>query len=128
MDFGGVPTGALEIALLKDEAVAELNARHRDLPECTDVLSFPAPAEAAPYLGEIAIAVGFADRQAQLRGVALDTELAYLVIHGTLHLLGFDDETEADRSTMFAAMDAIGASMGLPHEPEWQSVLLVANT
>ncbi|MFX8316485.1 rRNA maturation RNase YbeY, partial [Acinetobacter baumannii] len=75
-----------------------MNSEFRGIDQPTDVLTFPADQSVvgAP-LGDIAIGVGYATRQARARGVSLTQELCYLAIHGALHLAGFDDETEQDR-------------------------------
>lgn len=113
---------SLELLLTDSASVRDLNARFRSVDEETDVLTFPAP-EGTPYLGEVAIAVPYAEAQARARGVSLDTELGYLAIHGTLHLLGFDDETEADHHRMLEEMNRAGTAAGLPPDPEWWSIL-----
>jgi rRNA maturation RNase YbeY len=113
------------VLLATDEEVQDLNRRFREIDEPTDVLTFPAqpiPGQ-EPALGDIAIAVPYAARQAQIRGIKTEEELQYLAIHGALHLLGWDDETEPDRAKMFAEMDRVGRLAGLPPEPEWCSLL-----
>jgi len=74
-----------------------LNRRHRGQDRTTDVLSFPAAGTLEPgvaHLGEIAISLGQAGRQARLAGWPLRSELALLLTHGFLHLLGYDHETD----------------------------------
>lgn len=126
-------SGDVCILLTDDEELQDLNRTYRRLDEPTDVLTFPAEfgSDRKPKaegripnlpLGDIAIAVPYAERQAQLRGIALDHELQYLAIHGVLHLLGFDDKNEAQRAEMFAEMYRIGEQAGLPPEPEWSSL------
>lgn len=98
-----------------DDRLRTLNREHRGRDEPTDVLSFPAaeseafPGEAAgetdgepPYLGDIAISLPLAARQAQAAGIAPDLELRHLLLHGLLHLLGRDHETTADAAEMAA--------------------------
>ena len=122
--------GEVTILLTDDDEVRQLNRQYRGIDEPTDVLTFPV----APFphaqratdnaqLGDIAIAVPYAQRQADLRGINLEHELQYLAIHGVLHLLGFDDETKQDRERMFAEMHAIGQAAGLPPDREWASLL-----
>ena len=132
--------GEVTILLTDDDEVRQLNRQYRGIDEATDVLTFPtAPlpggASTEPRLpnaegrmpnaplGDIAIAVPYAKRQAQLRGVMLDHELQYLAIHGVLHLLGYNDETSEDRDRMFAEMHAVGQDAGLPPDREWASIL-----
>ena len=62
-------------------------------------------------------------RVAAARGVSLEQELAYLAIHGALHLLGYDDETENDRVRMVDEMNRVALSVGLKPDTEWASIL-----
>lgn len=116
-------SAGLELLLTDDVTVTDLNRRFRGLDEPTDVLTFPTPANPAKYLGEVAIAVPYAERQAEARGVPLDTELCYLAIHGVLHLLGYEDEDTESHRLMLAEMNRAGTASGLPPDPEWQSLL-----
>lgn len=113
----------VEIVLCDDATIQELNRERRGVDEPTDVLTFPAPEFPGAPLGEIAISVPYAERQAKLRGIKLEDELCYLAIHGALHLLGMTDEEEADRQRMQAEMARWGEKLGLPDEPEWSSLL-----
>lgn len=76
----------------------EFNQRYRDKDVPTDVLSFPGDDEPEPdgsrHLGDIVISVATAGRQAQSRGHSLPRELKRLTLHGYLHLLGYDHETD----------------------------------
>lgn len=72
-----------------------LNRRYRRMDRSTDVLAFPAPGRtAAGFLGDIAISVPYAARQARKAGESLARELDRLLLHGFLHLLGYDHETD----------------------------------
>jgi probable rRNA maturation factor len=83
------------LRLTTDEEVADLNARYRDKPGPTDVLSFPGEETPEGHpLGDIVIALGVAERQAQAAGHNLDRELRVLSLHGVLHCLGYDHETD----------------------------------
>lgn len=114
--------GELAILLADNDRIRELNRQWRNLDEATDVLTFPAPAAAAGFLGDVAISVPFAKEQAAARGVTLDTEVAYLAIHGVLHIAGFDDISDADRNTMFAEMERCATYAGLPAISGWHSM------
>lgn len=120
----GMSQGELCIVLTTDEEIRDLNTRHRGVDEATDVLTFPPsePAKLAGALGDLVIAVPFAGRQAERRGVALDVELAYLAIHGALHLAGFDDESDSDRAAMQVEMARIAGLAGLPQDPDWTTL------
>jgi len=85
--------GDVNVALLTDHAIRKLNRAYRDADYATDVLSFPSDAQ--PFLGDIAIAVGVARRQARDAGHAFATEVRVLALHGLLHLLGYDHDTDA---------------------------------
>lgn len=88
--------GEVTVALVSDGHMRSLNRRYRGVAHATDVLSFPTDEDApdAP-LGDIVIARGVAARQARGAGHALVTELKLLSLHGLLHLLGYDHETDA---------------------------------
>lgn len=119
------PAGELSILICDNARIRELNRTYRKIDESTDVLTFP-PTEApgqTGFLGDIAISREYAEDQASARGVSLPVELAYLGIHGALHLVGFDDESERDRAEMMREMHRIGLLAGLPEEKEWSSVL-----
>jgi probable rRNA maturation factor len=106
--------GSVTIALLTDGRMQALNRRFRGVDRPTDVLSFPAGENAAGelHLGDLAIAVGLASRQARSEGHDLATELRVLALHGLLHLLGYDHET--DRGTMRAVEERLRRRAGLP--------------
>jgi probable rRNA maturation factor len=92
--------GAVAILLTDDAAVADLNQRFRGKPTSTNVLSFPAAESAYPHLGDVALAYGFCAGEAKVQGKSLADHLAHLVVHGVLHLLGYDHEAEADAEVM----------------------------
>lgn len=85
------------LVLVDDARIQELNRDFRGYDRPTDVLSFPAgetPPDAEPYLGDIVISVETAGRQARRRSDSLQRELRVLALHGFLHLLGYDHETD----------------------------------
>jgi probable rRNA maturation factor len=75
-----------------DARMRSLNARFRRKDKTTDVLAFPAPA--GGLLGDIVVSVPYAKRQARRRGEPASRELDRLLLHGFLHLLGYDHETD----------------------------------
>lgn len=87
-----------------------MNRDYRGLDKPTDVLSFPQeenlpdapqmPRSGPRLLGDIVISVETAARQAQEHGIALERELALLAVHGVLHLIGYEDETEEGAERM----------------------------
>jgi probable rRNA maturation factor len=80
------------IAIVPDGRVRSLNRQYRGKDHTTDVLSFPA--EEPGLLGDVVIAQGVAARQAREAGHSLATEFRVLALHGLLHLLGYDHETD----------------------------------
>ena len=100
---GAVPTPVSEIsiAFVDDRVMRRLNREFRNRPTTTDVLTFDFdPADASPGasghpLGEIVISVEQARRQARRERHSLATEVRYLVLHGLIHALGFDHETDS---------------------------------
>jgi probable rRNA maturation factor len=118
--------GETEVSLLfvDEEAIAALNGQFLGKTEPTDVLSFPIEDEPGPtgrspdfggsgpgtspdqgaltLLGDVVICPAVASRNADEHGVSLDDEMALLVVHGLLHLLGMDHEDEAEAERMEA--------------------------
>ncbi len=87
----------ISILFVGDEKMRELNRTYRGIDRTTDVLSFsqlegPSPSEEAADLGDIVISPAQAKRQAAEIGKSLDQEIALLLIHGLLHLIGYDHE------------------------------------
>jgi len=80
------------IAFVSDKRIRELNRQFRGINKATDVLSFPA--EEGSNLGDVAVSVETAAAQARENGLTLDQEIAQLILHGLLHLSGFDHETD----------------------------------
>ena len=102
------PPAELSILLADDATIHELNRTYRDTDSPTDVLSFAQgegeafaqPEGAARHLGDVAISVDTARRQAAEYGVALQDELSHLLVHGILHLLGYDHQEQDDAAAM----------------------------
>jgi len=99
----------LSIALVDIDEMTELNARYRGKQGPTDVLSFPCDdpcavvAEGEPVaLGDVVIAPSVAEEQAAELGHTVEVELNLLLVHGVLHLLGYDHESDEDASAMQA--------------------------
>jgi probable rRNA maturation factor len=95
----------LSIALVDDDEMQRLNADWRGRQRPTDVLSFSmlegeGAEHRGPLLGDVVIDIETAARQARQRRRGLDEELARLLIHGTLHLLGHDHEADAEARRM----------------------------
>jgi probable rRNA maturation factor len=111
---------ALTIVITDDDSVADLNQRYRQVDTPTDVLSFPASIpireNEPPYLGDIIIAYPYAAHQADREGHNVADSLAVLIIHGVLHLLGYDHESLESRTTMWGAQDAALRALRIPLE------------
>ena len=104
------------LALVTDTEIARLNKTYRKKNKPTDVLSFPAqPFPKRPnrnnFLGDIAIAPAVARRYARENGRSLQTEICVLILHGLLHLLGYDHET--DRGQMDRVEHKLRRKLGL---------------
>jgi probable rRNA maturation factor len=120
-DMAGIPLldGAeLGLLLSDDEHVKSVNQEWRGIDKPTNVLSFPAVEAAklarAPFLGDIIIAYETVDREAKAEGKAFADHYAHLVVHGFLHLLGFDHINDGDAETMEALEIKILAGLDIP--------------
>ncbi|MBF9035418.1 rRNA maturation RNase YbeY [Rhodobacterales bacterium HKCCE2091] len=116
---------AISILACDDDRIAALNADFRGKPAPTNVLSWPAEAIDLPEggtpeppapgeIGDIAIARGVCEREAAEQGKPLEAHITHLLVHATLHLLGYDHETDADAAVMEGLETAILARLGLP--------------
>lgn len=116
-----VPSAKVDVLLTDNRTMKRLNKEFRGIDEATDVLTFPAPDWDGAPLGDIAISLDFATRGAAARRVPVHEELAYLGIHGGLHLLGYDDETEQERENMVERMNRVAARAGINTDENWAS-------
>jgi probable rRNA maturation factor len=112
-------TFEISILFAGDEEAARMNGTWRNRTYAPNVLSFPAAAVAGPAgearpLGDIVLAAGVVAREAVEQGKSLEAHTMHLIIHGTLHLLGFDHLTDADASAMEKAEIAILNGFGYP--------------
>jgi probable rRNA maturation factor len=106
------------VVFCDDDFIQDLNREYRQKDHPTDVLSFPQDPQSG-ILGDVVISVPTAQRQAEGRGHLLEEEIEWLFLHGSLHLLGYDDETEEqaalmDRRASLARQTVAGASVGSP--------------
>ena len=92
--------GGVSLLFTDDETIKQLNSRYRGVDSATDVLSFPSGEE--DFLGDIAISVPRARQQAEEYGHPLPREIAFLTVHGMLHLMGYDHIEPADEEKMRA--------------------------
>ena len=93
IDAIGKHGSSATIAFVSDKSIRKLNQQFRNTDKPTDVLSFPA-GEEDTNLGDIAISVDTAALQAKDNGLTFENEIAQLILHGLLHLSGYDHETD----------------------------------
>ncbi len=103
---------SFEIALLftSRREIGRLNGEYRKVEKVTDVISFPASDDFSGdngFFGDLAIALAVARKQARRYGQSVSREIAFLTIHGCLHLLGYDHKTEEDEMKMRQAQREI---------------------
>lgn len=109
---------SLSLRLSDDAEIRALNRRFRQQDRPTNVLSFPSgdalDVPMPTYLGDIIIARETVLREAQAAGKPVSDHLTHLVIHGVLHLLGFDHQNEAEAEAMEAAEIRLLAALDIP--------------
>ena len=135
LEWHGIGEAELAVLAADDAQVADLNRAYRGKPQPTNVLSWPAqelaPEEAgadprAPEpdpdgtvpLGDIALAYETCAREAELGGITLADHLTHLIVHGTMHLLGYDHIDDADAVLMEAREAEILAKLGVKNPYE----------
>jgi len=104
--------GAPVVLFSNDATVHELNRRFRDKDRPTNVLSFPAPAREG-YPGDVILAFETCAREAAQAGLSVQHHAAHLVLHGVLHLNGFDHQEEEEALVMEALETAVLAELGI---------------
>ena len=113
--FFGPTDAEVSVLLCDDAEIRRLNAQWRNKDTATNVLSFPAAAqgETHRHLGDIAIAYETLVREASDEGKMIERHLSHLTVHGYLHLLGFDHETDEDADEMEGLEREILAGLGV---------------
>ncbi len=107
----------LSVRIVDEAQMRELNGRYRHQPRPTNVLSFPAelPAELdLPLLGDIAVCAPVVLREAREQGKTAEAHWAHMLVHGTLHLLGYDHIREDEALAMEALETRLLTSLGYP--------------
>ena len=108
---------SLTLVLTGDEEIRALNRAYRGIDSATDVLSFPAnepdPETGALYLGDVILSLPRAAAQAARGGHSLEEELRLLVVHGVLHLLGYDHADPEEKAAMWRAQAEILQAQGV---------------
>jgi probable rRNA maturation factor len=115
LDGEGIADAEVSLAFVDNPTIHALNKRYLDHDEPTDVLSFPLGESGAKRLaGELVIGAEVAQAQARERGHDVQQELALYVIHGLLHLCGYDDKTDDAAREMRQRERHYLAALGLP--------------
>jgi len=104
--------GQVDVLLTDDKTVKRLNRDFRGKNKATDVLSFPAGDFAEGIVGDLAVSLDTASKQAKRFGLTLEDEIKTLLLHGLLHLAGYDHET--DNGEMAAEETRLRAKLRLP--------------
>lgn len=111
----------ITIQVTDDATLHQYNNQYMGVDAPTDVLSFPVPFDdpetGDPYLGDLLISVPTATRQAEAAGHPLMEEVKLLVVHGVLHLLGYDHATPEEKTDMWALQDSILTELGISAHP-----------
>jgi probable rRNA maturation factor len=115
--YTDAPVGAdLSLVLTDDAQLRQLNRQYLGIDSPTDVLSFPAgetdPETDLIYLGDVLISYQRAQAQSAAGGHPVEDELQLLVVHGVLHLLGFDHAEGTEKAKMWAEQSAILSQLG----------------
>ena len=107
----------ISLLLTDDAQIRSLNRDYRGFDAPTDVLSFDVneldPETGQLYLGEIIISIHRAAKQAKKNGHPLEAEVQLLIVHGILHLLGYDHATPEEKEKMWTAQKSVLANLGL---------------
>jgi probable rRNA maturation factor len=123
---GGQTSGVLTLIVTDDAQVRELNRVYRSVDAPTDVLAFAeaggpdgfiAPQGEPHYWGDIIISYVRAMEQAAMYGHPVEEELSLLVVHGVLHLMGYDHEQASDKREMWDLQNAALVQLGIPWQP-----------
>lgn len=121
--LGVPPESEWSLTYVDEDAIRTLNRDYRAVDAPTDVLSFGqeedegfALPEGVSLLGDVVIATPVARRQAEARGHAVDAELALLMVHGLLHLLGHDHAEPEEKAAMWAEQARVLAALGFTVE------------
>ncbi|MFW6229765.1 MAG: rRNA maturation RNase YbeY [Halanaerobium sp.] len=112
-ELEGYSGGEVSIAFVSNQQIKELNSKYRDKDQTTDVLSFPIDDE---MLGDIIISAKRAAEQALEYGHSLKRELAYLTVHGMLHLFGYDHQSEEEKKEMRQKEERVLTQLGISRD------------
>jgi probable rRNA maturation factor len=108
------PDAEISVRLCDDDEIRALNLAWRNKDKATNVLSFPSPAgNRGPLLGDIVVAFEYVSEEAREAGRSLRDHLSHMLVHGLLHLLGFDHESEDQAEEMEDFERRILARLGI---------------
>lgn len=108
----GSVQGDVVVLLADDAVVQDLNARFRNKDKPTNVLSFPAAESAFPHLGDVVLGLEYCVAEAEAQGKTLKAHLSHLVVHGVLHLLGYDHIEDEEAEEMEGEERSILGALG----------------
>ncbi|MGE3269152.1 MAG: rRNA maturation RNase YbeY [Chloroflexota bacterium] len=115
----------LTVTLVDDDEIQRINRDHRNIDKATDVLSFPLIDDADSFalppgipreLGDVVVSFPRAVAQAEEYGHSVDRELAYLIVHGVLHIMGHDHEEPDEQAVMRVREEAAMSAVGLTRD------------
>jgi probable rRNA maturation factor len=115
----GEQSKIITLLFADDETMQDLNKEWRGLDKPTNVLSFPAPKDQPvppgelPLLGDIVLGFGICAREAEEAGKTLGNHTCHLIVHGVLHLLGYNHENDKDAEVMEAVEIKILSTLGI---------------
>jgi len=114
LDIGDV---TVSVAFVEGDRIRQLNKEYRDKDKVTDVLSFPYPegqmTQNGEVVGEVVVCYAQAKRQAEEVGHSVRDEVVFLLVHGILHVFGYDHVEEDDRDIMFPLQERILERLGI---------------
>jgi len=112
-ELEGYSQGEISFALVNNETIQELNKKYREKDSPTDVLSFSMDDE---IWGDIVISTEKVIEQAEEYGHSVKRELSFLIVHGILHLLGYDHQTPGERAEMRQKEERVLSELNIPRD------------
>lgn len=117
LTHGGRPEREVDVVFVDDARLASMHAEFLGDPSETDVITFDLGVDDGPGPdAELYVSVDRARRVAAERGVSVERELALYVVHGALHLVGFDDKEDSERARMREAERTVLSALGYPED------------